>query len=418
MPNTLLNILGQDDTGLSAGKRKKGRPRKIDLNDANVDCEKPAEIVEEVPKKKRGRKKKIAVEEEVKIKKKRGRKAAVKYFSSSIRKKIPLTTIISDNNNYILHLDIKNDKDDDDEMITFKPVEDVKALESMFEEMVISSEEMVTENLPENNIKNLYEQRLEYRHEQDKKLFQKLELLHSDETFLSTIDTEVMKDTLSTTPCKVACEIPNNVRKTEQSHNRRQGYFEMMYDFVHNTDWLHTTDAACWWCCHSFDSVPLGLPVYYNSNLKKYRVKGVFCSFACMKSFGKDNKWRYGETESMIKSLHNDLTGNMFSKITPAPTRYALKMFGGELTIEEFRNTDNPKMYKMVEYPLYISRDYIEEIDIASIRTANNKLFKDRNSNKSVLDPDRVNEARSRLQEKDKTTVTIGNTIDKFIKIY
>ena len=82
-------------------KRKKGRPRK-DTTLQNVP-KNPEE------KKKRGRKKKEVVVEEVKQKKMRGRNAAVKYFSSSIRKKIPLTIVLQDNNNYILHLDVKDD---------------------------------------------------------------------------------------------------------------------------------------------------------------------------------------------------------------------------------------------------------------------------------------------------------------------
>ena len=82
-------------------KRKKGRPRK----------NKPIEELPKGEKKKRGRKKKEVVMGEIKLKKKRGRKAAVKYFSSSIRKKIPLTTVLQDNNNFILHLDINEDID-------------------------------------------------------------------------------------------------------------------------------------------------------------------------------------------------------------------------------------------------------------------------------------------------------------------
>jgi glycosyltransferase involved in cell wall biosynthesis len=93
-------------------KRKKGRPKKnlqITLNDASYTLQSQVSVVPEKDdeKKKRGRKKKEVVEEEVKIKKKRGRKAALKYFSSSIRKQIPLKTNIVDNENGILFLDIK-----------------------------------------------------------------------------------------------------------------------------------------------------------------------------------------------------------------------------------------------------------------------------------------------------------------------
>jgi hypothetical protein len=93
-------------------KKKKGRPRKNPIENENT----PAVPQE---KKKRGRKKKEKVEEEVKQKKKRGRKAALKFFSSTIRKKIPLTTVIYDNDKSILHLDIKEDEDSVKKTITY-----------------------------------------------------------------------------------------------------------------------------------------------------------------------------------------------------------------------------------------------------------------------------------------------------------
>ena len=99
-------------------KRKKGRPKKnlqiikTDVANTTVETVSTNPIVgQEDEKKKRGRKKKEVVEEEVKIKKKRGRKAALKYFSSSIRKQIPLKTNIVDNENSILFLDIKESND-------------------------------------------------------------------------------------------------------------------------------------------------------------------------------------------------------------------------------------------------------------------------------------------------------------------
>ena len=56
--------------------------------------------------------------------------------------------------------------------------------------------------------------------------------------------------------------------------------------------------------------------------------------------------------------------------ILKAPPRQALKIFGGDLDITEFRN--NKKIFKMVEYPLTVVRDYIEEIDINNVKNINN----------------------------------------------
>ena len=94
-------------------KKKKGRPKKNVTEEINK-----VEIVQD--KKKRGRKKKDQVVEEVKQKKKRGRKAAVKFFSSSIRKQIPLTTVLQDSNNFILHLDVKENQEHEDELFEMK----------------------------------------------------------------------------------------------------------------------------------------------------------------------------------------------------------------------------------------------------------------------------------------------------------
>ena len=93
-------------------------------------------------------------------------------------------------------------------------------------------------------------------------------------------------------------------------------------------------------------------------------------------------------------------------------------MFGGQLDINEFReNFKENKIFKMVEYPMFISNDYMEEIDIKNIKKANHKIFEEieikENNN---LDDKRVEDARSRLSKIENATMTIGNTIDKFIK--
>ena len=129
-------------------KRKKGRPRK-DTSNVQDAPKQPEE------KKKRGRKKKEVVVEEVKQKKKRGRKAAVKYFSSSIRKKIPLTTVLQDNDNYILHLDVK---DNDVDKLNENETNDLN-IDAINVESKTDFINTVFENLKKENDVNL----LEYR---------------------------------------------------------------------------------------------------------------------------------------------------------------------------------------------------------------------------------------------------------------
>jgi hypothetical protein len=376
--------------------------------------------------KKRGRKPKATLEEkaneaqEPKQRKKRGRKAAVKYFSSSIRKKLPLTTAIHDSNNYILHLDVQDDSKSNDEGNDVGNIGGTSnsELEKLFNNVVLNDEEDTKEDSSisdeedaQSDLTELYEKRIKAREVQDKKLIDKLEMLHQDEDLLSKL---VIDETV---PEQV--EKQENQSEEKQNDNRQYGYFQLMNQLV-DKDWCERCDIACWWCCHNFDTVPLGLPQDYSHKTKQFRVRGIFCSFACMLAYSQNSKIIGRDSEPLIKHLYSKLSAESISaKLNPAPPRAALKMFGGELTIEEFRNsTIEKKAYKMVIYPMFVSRDYVEEIDIANVKKANMKVFDENSFKRVISDEKRVADAKVRLASQiEKTTVTLGNTIDKFINI-
>lgn len=296
-----------------------------------------------------------------KQKKKRGRKAAVKYFSSSIRKQIPLSTVIGEKDDSILHLDIK---DSDSE------TEPLASVENLIEG---------------DDITILLEEKIKLRHDQDQIIVTKLE-----ELSLTHTDNESTKDN------------PDN-----ENDSRIQGYFSVLGKFYDTSEWLKRTDVWCWWCCHPFETVPLGLPIHYDEKIKRFRVKGVFCSFSCMVAYRREHNSRYHRVDPLIKSLHKQITGalKIQTSLNPAPPRCALECFGGKLSISDFREVgaNGHKVLKMVEYPMFISRDYIEEIDIKNVKNANANVFVSGNP-------------KLRLQSQiDKTTVLTGNTIDKFI---
>ncbi len=422
-------------------KKRKGRPPK----EQKHEDIKP----EEKQQKKRGRKPKAEVKPDVdaepKQKKKRGRKAAVKFFSSSIRKKIPLTTTISDSNNYILHLDVQDEGDvvgsnityagvsadntvrvDGEDNINDVMIENV-CYETKKETYSISDVRKGLADLLDNDknilsdfidnqnaydskeLRELYENRIRSRESQDKNLVHELELLHRDEDFMTTLLQNPGKNTEQTQSTKI---------DDRQALNRRKGYFEVLHKFIHNTEWIERTDVCCWWCCHQFDTVPVGMPVDYDAKVKKYRVKGVYCGFPCMMAHSLQEP-KMAKKNYMIKYLHTKMTGMPIETVIDvAPPRCALKMFGGELSIEEFRQSSkHEKVYKMVNYPMFISRDYIEEIDIADVKKANTKVFDAASLTRVVnLDDKRVQDAKLRLSN-DKTIITPGNTLDKFIMI-
>jgi hypothetical protein len=422
-------------------KRKKGRPRKDSTKDITLNKE-----ISPQEKKKRGRKKKeINQDEVVKQKKKRGRKAAVKYFSSTIRKKIPLTTVIKNNN--ILHIDIKNDdqeniqlnnntkneindndndndnnNNNDNDYIDEMSISNINLNDKFpieIKKILLEEDDNDISFSSEDDIKSLYQKRLEYREKQDEILISKLEKLHKDDDYIQSLISN-HEENMNNDESNKKDLLKKKV--SVQENNRKKGFFELLYNFVHNEEWLHKTDVCCWWCCHSFDTVPLGFPIEYSKELKKFKVKGVFCSFACLLAYKNDKKLL--DKNHLINFLYTKLTADYSilenkSILTPAPPRYTLKMFGGELNIDEFRNSSNEgKIYKMIEYPLCIYKDYVEEIDIANVKNANSKLFnKDSLSKLSNLDEKRIYDAQSRLSQSQSTTITLGNTIDKFIKL-
>ena len=419
----------------SDNKKKKGRPRKTPLPiNENGDFE-----IEPKEKKKRGRKKKEVDTNQVKTKKKRGRKAAVKYFSSSFRKQIPLSAVIQDSDTHILHINVKDndeDKEDDDNDIEKNNV--VNHSDLSFPEQIIYntisqtimatsdgevdnfSNSDISETDSEHELKQMYEKRIRMRENQDKILQEKLETLHMDQQFFENITQtpsqkhEIKKDaSQSTTP----------TIDISQEDNKKKGFFQLLYKIVENKEWLHQTDIACWWCCHPFTTTPIGLPINYKENTKRFIVHGVFCSFACTNAYSKEH--RKNDKHRLIHFLHKTLTGIREKTLPIAPPRCALKMFGGELTIEEFRkSSEENKIYKMVEYPMIPSRDYVEIVDIANVKNANTTVF-GKSSNTSTytkssnrLDEKRVHDAKLRLSSQvQSATKTVGNTIDKFLKL-
>jgi len=102
--------------------------------------------------------------------------------------------------------------------------------------------------------------------------------------------------------------------------------------------WEHQTDIACWWCCHNFDNIPLGIPEFINKD--HFYLFGCFCSFNCMMAYNMDlNDYKIWDRQSNIYQMKNRIDPDNKIIIQPAPPRQTLKMFGGPLDISEYRES-------------------------------------------------------------------------------
>lgn len=93
--------------------------------------------------------------------------------------------------------------------------------------------------------------------------------------------------------------------------------------------------AACFWCCHSFSHRPVVLPV--RDTGEHLIVMGNFCSPECAAAYLFDmrqdahTRW---EQLALLYRVYGDACDN---NIHPAPPRSILRLFGGSLSIQEYR---------------------------------------------------------------------------------
>ena len=92
----------------------------------------------------------------------------------------------------------------------------------------------------------------------------------------------------------------------------------------------------CWYCSHPCGKPPLHLPHRYNDRTDTYFVAGAYCSFSCMAAEIRDTPSIYPRS-LYLESMRRKLQGRKMQKTIPAPPKRVLDVFGGWMTIQEFR---------------------------------------------------------------------------------
>ncbi len=185
-----------------------------------------------------------------------------------------------------------------------------------------------------------------------------------------------------------------------------------MKDSISNKVLPESTNLKCFWCKHSFQTIPLGAPLDYipsrlyknylneltktnylfhesitnnehissslnkNHHLEKetlnyYLSDGVFCSFNCTKAFILDNKsdHMYSNSINLLNKIYMDLFPEITESsidILAAPHWRLLRDYGGHLSIDEFRQSFfnivfSPDDSMITKLPSFQSIGYIFE---------------------------------------------------------
>jgi hypothetical protein len=152
----------------------------------------------------------------------------------------------------------------------------------------------------------------------------------------------------------------NEVIKVEKIKPKieRTNVHKVLSKFIDATkeEWPEKTDILCWWCCHSFDTIPIPCPIEYDEIRERYKVNGVFCSWSCSAA----HSIKEYSSLALIYQLKNELCGYS-ENIIVSPPKYCLKSFGGYMTIKDYRLLDKTKTLLISTESLsYVNQEILE----------------------------------------------------------
>lgn len=303
-------------------------------------------------KKKLGRPPKLNSEEKTVTRRGRTRKNRDNMMSISVKKKIEFNPTCEDET-LIVELPIKKNENKKKENIEDEEFSPIPFSEKLNMEVSFKSNKKLNVN---ENVNSRFEEQLESRKKENTKLsYDSNRVLQGyNEIPLpkEPISTPTIPEPEETNKYKIV-NYCHNTKKTNVKIFRKLKNVVIHSDLFDNPDkWVENTDYYCWWCCHPFDGPPIPIPSKYDKLKKKFHVYGCFCSFNCAKS--------YVLNKPLLKFSTNDLLGYMYRiifdkkmEIKNAPPKEILKVFGGDKSIEEYRQTFNDfKEYHIISLPV------------------------------------------------------------------
>lgn len=127
----------------------------------------------------------------------------------------------------------------------------------------------------------------------------------------------------------------------DESHRDVEIHRHPLYAFNESLSWPPENWEAicCWHCCHRCPEEPVPLPQARDRRTGVFSVFGVFCSWPCAKEYLNEHQtWMSGERSLLLEEMARCAFGYEGPAILPAPARHRLTMFGGDLSIEDFRS--------------------------------------------------------------------------------
>lgn len=132
-------------------------------------------------------------------------------------------------------------------------------------------------------------------------------------------------------------DILNSVEISKVTNNFNTDLLKSVLDKV--TGDRYGPQTCCFWCCHKFSWSPVLLPISYDAYKNIYTCEGHFCSPECALAYNYSDHRLSDSTRwnrhTLLQNLYNELYKNRY--LSPAPARTLLRMFGGPLDIDQYR---------------------------------------------------------------------------------
>lgn len=176
-------------------------------------------------------------------------------------------------------------------------------------------------------------------------------------------------------------------------------------------EWPLSTSVHCYWCCHRFGNTPFGLPIKYAH--ERYHVTGCFCSLECAAAYNfatRDSLDECLHRYSLINSLACRIGLGLGRVVRPAPCRLALDIFGGHMSIDDFRAFTQSSRHIIVNSPPMMAvSQQVEEMNVSDLRSEYKYI---------PLDTDRVVRFQEKIRlKRSKPVVNFKNTLDHAMRV-
>lgn len=154
---------------------------------------------------------------------------------------------------------------------------------------------------------------------------------------ISQIETTEKKEVVEDEKEKSEVSVVNNSVQNEIDFYNLKGTLLVQFK---DSDEIKTiplkSDIACFWCCHTFTHRPVFLPT--RDTGEYLQVIGNFCCPECATAYLFDMRQDAHTRWEQLALLYRVYGEACEGKIHPAPSRLILKMFGGNLSIQDYRN--------------------------------------------------------------------------------